>query len=91
VRVPPAMGVNFSDVFLRWYMVQEEAPLAPMRGTVVDHFALSVSDLDAWIAKLRSESVKFLEGPQPYNVGDFRAVMIEGPSSEAIELIEVKN
>jgi hypothetical protein len=31
----------------------------------------------------------FLE--QPYTVGGFRAVMIEGPSREAIELIEVKN
>jgi hypothetical protein len=89
VRVPNAMGVNFSDVFLRWYMNQEEAPLAPMRGGVVDHFALSVADLDAWIAKLRSENVTFLEA-RPYKFGDTRAVMIEGPSKEAIELVEIK-
>jgi hypothetical protein len=54
----------------------------------MDHIALSVTDLDAWIAKLRSEQVTFLE--QPYRVGQHRAVMIEGPSREAIELIEVK-
>jgi hypothetical protein len=32
--------------------------------------------------------VTFLE--QPYKVGDYRAVMIEGPSREAIEIIEIK-
>jgi hypothetical protein len=54
----------------------------------MDHVALSVSNLDAWVAKLRSENVRFLE--QPYRLGDTRAVMIEGPSREAIELVEVK-
>ena len=49
---------------------------------------LSVGDLDAWVAKLRGENVKFLE--QPYKLGDTRAVMIEGPSREALELVEVK-
>jgi hypothetical protein len=54
----------------------------------MDHFALSVTDLDAWIAKLRAGSVTFLE--QPYTISGHRAFMIEGPSREAIELIEVK-
>jgi ketosteroid isomerase-like protein len=76
-------------VLLRWYMNQEDVPLAPMQGTVVDHFALAVTDLDAWIARLQDEDVTFLEGPVPYLFGDTRAVMIEGPSHEAIELIEV--
>ena len=91
VRVPNAMGVNFSDIFVRWYMNQEPTPLAPMREGVVDHFALSVSNLDAWVAKLTGENVRFLEGPTPYKVGDMRAVMIEGPSHEAIEPSGVKN
>ena len=38
--------------------------------------------------KLRSEGVKFLG--EPYQLGDTRAVMIEGPSREALELVEVK-
>jgi hypothetical protein len=54
----------------------------------MDHIALSVADLDAWVAKLRAAKVTFLE--QPYTVGGLRAVMIEGPSKEAIELIEAK-
>jgi hypothetical protein len=32
--------------------------------------------------------VKFLQ--QPYKLGDSRAVMIEGPSREALELVEIK-
>jgi hypothetical protein len=54
----------------------------------MDHIALSVGNLDAWVAKLRAENVKFLQ--QEYGLGDTRAVMIEGPSREAIELVEVK-
>ena len=52
-----------------------------------DHIALSVADLDAWVAKLRGEGVTFLE--EPYRLGATRAVMIEGPSREALELVEV--
>jgi catechol 2,3-dioxygenase-like lactoylglutathione lyase family enzyme len=84
----PTTGVIFGDVSMNWYMHQREVPLQPTRGRLMDHIALSVGNLDAWIAKLRAESVKFLE--QEYRVGDTRAVMIEGPSREAIELVEVK-
>ena len=63
-------------------------PLASTRGHVYDHIALSVADLDAWVAKLRGEGVTFLE--EPYELGDTRAVMIEGPSREALELVEVR-
>ena len=52
-----------------------------------DHIALSVTDLDAWVAKLRSEGVTFLE--EPYRLGDTRAMMIEGPTREALELVDI--
>ena len=68
-------------------MRQGDAPLAPTRGQLLDHIALSVADLDAWIAKLRAEGVTFLQ--ELYALGDTRAVMIEGPSREAIELVEI--
>jgi len=83
----PAAAVEFGDVALLWYMRQGDRPLVSSRGHVYDHIALSVADLDAWIAKLRGEGVRFLEGP--YTLGDTRAVMIEGPSLEALELVEV--
>jgi catechol 2,3-dioxygenase-like lactoylglutathione lyase family enzyme len=82
----PRAGVEFGDVVLTWYANQGNTPLANPRGQLQDHIALSVTDLDAWIAKLRGEAVTFLE--QPYALGDTRAVMIEGPSREALELVE---
>ena len=46
-----------------------------------------MANLDAWIAKLRGEGVKILDGP--YKLGDVRAALVEGPSLEALELVEV--
>jgi catechol 2,3-dioxygenase-like lactoylglutathione lyase family enzyme len=85
----PSAAVVFGDVALPWYMRQGDRPLASTRGRLYDHIALSVADLDAWVAKLRDEGVTFLE--EPYRLGDTRAVMIEGPSREALELVEVRN
>jgi hypothetical protein len=81
-------GVTFSGVSLTWHVQQNETPLVSSRGHLADHIGLSVPNLDAWISKLRAEGVRFLE--QPYRLGDLRAVMIEGPSLEAIELVEIK-
>jgi catechol 2,3-dioxygenase-like lactoylglutathione lyase family enzyme len=84
----PRAGVEFGGVSMMWYANQGERLLAGSRGQLQDHIALSVADLDAWIDKLRGEGVKFLE--EPYPLGDTRAVMIEGPSREALELVEVR-
>jgi hypothetical protein len=78
---------SFSDVTVVMYFREGSEPLQSSRAHVIDHMALSVSNLDAWIAKLKSEGVTFLE--EQYRLGDTRAVMIEGPSREAIELVEV--
>jgi catechol 2,3-dioxygenase-like lactoylglutathione lyase family enzyme len=83
----PRAGVEFGDVVLTWYANQHDVPLVSSRGQLQDHIALSVTDLDAWMAKLHSEGVRFLE--EPYALGDTRAVMIEGPSREVLELVEV--
>jgi catechol 2,3-dioxygenase-like lactoylglutathione lyase family enzyme len=87
VRYPTA-GVQFSDVSMMWYMDQTERPLAPTRGHLMDSVGLGVGDLDAWVAKLKAEHVTFLK--PVFRIGDTRAVMIEGPSHEAIALVEVK-
>jgi catechol 2,3-dioxygenase-like lactoylglutathione lyase family enzyme len=84
----PSVAIVFSDVSMGGYMRQGDRPLVSTRGHLADHIALRVGDLDAWAAKLRAANVKFLE--QPYKLGDTRAVMIEGPSREALELVEVK-
>jgi catechol 2,3-dioxygenase-like lactoylglutathione lyase family enzyme len=84
----PSAAVVFGDVAFPWYMRQGDRPLASTRGHVYDHLALGVADLDPWMAKLRSEGVTFLE--EAYELGDTRAVMIEGPSHEALELVEIE-
>ncbi len=84
----PSGGVAFGDVWLPWYMRQGEKPLAPTRGHIYDHFALAVDDLDAWAQRLEADGVSFLE--DEYSLGDTRALMISGPSQEAIELVEVR-
>ena len=84
----PAAAVVFGDVALPWYVRQGDRPLASTRGQLYDHIALSVADLDAWVAKLRGEGVRILA--EPYELGDTRAVMLEGPSREALELVEVE-
>lgn len=88
-RTPAVNTVRFGDVSFFSYMNQSDVPAAPTRGQLMDHVALSITNLDAWIAKLAAERIAFLE--QPYTVAGLRAVMIEGPSREAIELIEVRN
>jgi len=85
----PRAAVLFGDVALTWYPRQSDTPLANPRGQLIDHLGLGVADLDAWIDKLRGEDVHFLE--QPYALGNTRAVMIEGPSREALELVEIKD
>jgi catechol 2,3-dioxygenase-like lactoylglutathione lyase family enzyme len=83
----PRAAVEFDDVMLTWYARQDDTPLIGTRGQLYDHIALGVTDLDAWLDKLAGEGVTFLE--QPYRLGDTRAAMIEGPSREAIELVEL--
>ncbi len=83
----PSAAVVFGDVALPWYVRQGDRPLVSTRGQLHDHIALSVTDLEAWVGKLRGEGVTLLE--EPYRLGDTRAVMIEGPSREALELVEV--
>ena len=62
--------------------------LVSPRGHIVDHWALSVSDLESTVARLKSEGIKFLEEIHAW--GNSRAAMIEGPDRVAIEIVEVK-
>jgi hypothetical protein len=62
--------------------------LVSTRGKIVDHWALSVADLAATVARLKREGIKFLEEIHPW--GNTQAAMIEGPDRIAIELVEVK-
>ena len=87
-RTPAVQSTIFGDVALFFYMNQGSTPAPPTRGHLMDHFAVAVPNLDAWLAKLKGENVSILE--PPYTIGDTRAFMIVGPSNEAIEIIESK-
>jgi predicted enzyme related to lactoylglutathione lyase len=58
----------------------------PSRGQALDHVAFSVDDLDVMLRRLRRNGVRVLI--EPYDFGDSRAAMIEGPDGLAIELVE---
>jgi len=83
----PAGAVLVSDmasVLIR----PRHGPYVSPRGQIVDHFALSVPDLDASVARLTAQGVKVTE--EIHRWGTIRSAMIEGPDLVAIELIEVK-
>ena len=84
----PTGGVSFDNIAMNWYVRPGDTPLVSTIGHLADHIALSVADLDAWHAKLKGEGVTILK--ETYKLGDTRAFMIEGPSKEALELVEVK-
>jgi len=81
-RTPSVTSTTFSDVSVFWYMNQGNSPAPGTRGALMDHFAVSVADLDAWGAKLKAEGVTFLE--QTYSIGGHRAIMIEGPARQVL-------
>jgi len=83
----PAGNVVVSDmasILIR----PRHGPYVSPRGQIVDHFALSVPDLDATVARLKAAGVKVTE--EIHRWGTMRAAMIEGPDLAAIELVEVK-
>jgi catechol 2,3-dioxygenase-like lactoylglutathione lyase family enzyme len=86
----PSAAIAFGDVSMGGYMRQGDRPLVSTRGHVADHVGLSVQNLDPWIAKLRSENVKLAEPLHTIGMSATRAIVIEGPSKELIEILEVR-
>jgi hypothetical protein len=84
----PAGGVMFGDVALNWYPRQESGRLESSIGQAIDHVGLSVNNLDEWIQRLKARGLRLLRGP--YSLGAARAVLVEGPSREGIELVETQ-
>jgi hypothetical protein len=83
----PSGGVLFGDISSSIRPWPGGGLVSP-RGKIVDHWALSVSDLALTVARLKGEGIKFLE--EIHQWGITRAAMIEGPDRIAIELVEVK-
>jgi catechol 2,3-dioxygenase-like lactoylglutathione lyase family enzyme len=84
----PAATVRFDDISLIIYPRQRPGSLVSSAGQVVDHLALSVSDLPATLTRLEAAGVKVLRGVHPFGSGPGKAALIEGPDSIVIELVE---
>jgi hypothetical protein len=82
----PAGAVLVSDMASILIRPRHGPYVSPL-GQIVDHFALSVPDLDATVARLKRNGVKVTEDIHRW--GTMRAAMIEGPDLAAIELVEV--
>jgi catechol 2,3-dioxygenase-like lactoylglutathione lyase family enzyme len=100
VQIAPAAFVTADHVSMIIYPVeylQTAAPdvwkarngaFASTRGRVVDHLGFSVDDLEATLARMRSEGVKVTAEPRTIADGRIRSAFIEGPDQVAIELIQ---
>ena len=60
-------------------------PEHPHRG--LDHFGLSVTDIDKVCADLKAKGAKFTRGPETPRPG-IRIAFVEGPEGVSIELLE---
>jgi len=85
----PATTVRIGEISLIIYPRQRPGPLVSTRGHVVDHIAVSYSNVEAALERLRKSGVKVLEDVHPFGNGS-RSAMIEGPDAIAIELVEKK-
>lgn len=81
----PRGDVRFGDISIS-IVPWPGGGLVSTRGYVVDHWAVTVSDLDASIARMKTAGVKVLEDVHAW--GATRAAMVEGPDRMAIELVE---
>ena len=60
----------------------------PTQGRVMDHFGLSVDNLDETIARLKKDGVKVTSEPRAVLQGKLKIAFIEGPDRVRIELVE---
>lgn len=100
VQIAPAAFVTADHVSMIIYPVeylQTAAPavwkarggaFASTRGRVVDHLGFSVDDLDAALARMRSDGVKVTAEPRSIADGRIHFAFVAGPDQVAIELIQ---
>ena len=63
--------------------------LVSSEGTVVDHLAFQVDDLDRKLSDLRRSGTRILQMPSELSPGT-RAAVVQGPDRMRVELVEVK-
>jgi len=99
VQVAPLVFMNVDGVLFGWFPTGTARGLypeawkgrtgfAPPRGRNLDHFALSVDNLDTTLARLQRDGVRVVEPPSMKLSGAFRSAFIEAPDNVQVELVE---
>jgi catechol 2,3-dioxygenase-like lactoylglutathione lyase family enzyme len=89
VQIAPAAFVTADHVSMIIYPVEYRGgSFVSTRGRVVDHLGFSVDDLDATLARMRSDGVRITAEPRSLAEGRIKSAFIEGPDQVAIELIQ---
>jgi catechol 2,3-dioxygenase-like lactoylglutathione lyase family enzyme len=89
VQIAPAAFVTADHVSMIIYPVEYRGGgFVSTRGRVIDHLGFSVDDLDATLARVRSDRVNVTAQPRSVADGRIRSAFIEGPDQVAIELIQ---
>ncbi len=84
------IDLNGFNIFLIEKLPEGEPLPATMETRVgIDHFGLTVEDMDAAVAELQSKGVNFVVEPMPVRPG-VRIAYIEAPDKVRIELCERK-
>jgi len=99
VQVAPLVFMNVDGVLFGWFPTGAVRGLYPdawkgrtayasPRGRNLDHFALSVDNLNDTLARLEKDSVRVIEQPSVKLGGAFRSAFIRAPDNVDLELVE---
>ena len=99
IQIAPAMSLVMDNVNFIIYptgLVKGVFPkawegrtkYASPRGRTIDHFALSVDNLDATLERLKQDGVKITQPPRTILGGKLKSAFVEGPDNVSIEVVE---
>jgi catechol 2,3-dioxygenase-like lactoylglutathione lyase family enzyme len=99
VQVAPLVFMNVDGVLFGWFPTGAAKGLYPdawkartgfasPRGRNLDHFALSVDNLNDSLARLERDGVRILEPPSLKMNGAFLSAFVEAPDNVALEIVE---
>jgi len=99
LQVGPLVFLNVDGVLFAWFPTnlvkslypkawQGRTGLASSEGRALDHFAFSVDNLDAALARLQADGVKVLEPAHTSMGGKLKSAFVAAPDNVRLELVE---
>jgi catechol 2,3-dioxygenase-like lactoylglutathione lyase family enzyme len=74
------------DIFFFIEPIGRASDYQPTDDHVLGHFALSVTDLDAWLQRAREQNIEIVA--EPAEVHGFKSFFVRGPDGMLIELVQ---